>query len=313
MRAMILAAGFGTRLRPLTEQLPKPMVPVLGRPLIEHTIGWLRRWDVREVVINLHHLPQAIPEALGDGARLGVAIEYLREEGEIRGTGGGILGARSLLDNGETFLVLNGDVLMAPDLDGALALHRRLDAVATLVLRRDDRAERFGALGVDESGQVRTLLGRPEPAPGQRLEQTMFTGVHLLEPEVFDRLPETGCIVRQTYRPLLDEGAVIGGWIDGGPWVELGTVADYLRVNLALASGELRLDHLPSPPASGVVRLEGVEVADESLLEAPLVIGDGAAVRARASRSVIWSGAEVREPVDGAVVTSTEVVTPSSR
>ena len=123
MIAMILAAGFGTRLRPLTEELPKPLVPVLGRPLIEHTLMHLAEVGVDEVVINLHHLPEAIPATLGDGAAYGLEIHYVREQGQIRGTGGGIRGARSLLDGSGTFIVLNGDILFEPDLAEALALH----------------------------------------------------------------------------------------------------------------------------------------------------------------------------------------------
>lgn len=310
MRAMILAAGLGTRLRPLTEELPKPLVPVLGRPLIEHTIRLLRSFGITQIAVNLHHLPEAIPAALGDGAALGVALSYVVEEGRIRGTGGGIRGARHLLDDGETFVVVNGDVLLQPDLGAALALHRRLGAAATLVLREDPRAAAFGALEVDAGGRVRRLLGRPEQvaADAGPLRTAMFTGVHLLEPSLLERLPEEGCIVRQLYRPMIDAGEVVGGYVDGGPWVELGTPADYLDACCALLDGALRIGHLPPPPPGGVLVEPGAEVPDPSLLEPPVAIGAGARVLARTARSVVWPGAVVRDAVEDAVVTPRGVV-----
>jgi mannose-1-phosphate guanylyltransferase len=309
---MILAAGLGTRLRPLTEELPKPLVPVLGRPLIEHTIRLLRSLGITQIAINLHHLPEAIPAALGDGTALGVELGYVLEPGRIRGTGGGIRGARHLLDDGEggTIVVVNGDVLLRPDLGAALELHRRLGAAATLVLREDPRAAAFGALEVDAGGRVRRLLGRPEriaPDVGP-LRTAMFTGVHLLEPSILDRLPEVGCIVRQVYRPMIEAGEVLGGYLDDGPWVELGTPADYLDVCLSLLDGSLRIGHLPPPPPDGVMVEPGAEVSDPSLLEPPVAIGAGARVLARTARSVVWPGAVVRDPVEDAVVTPRGVV-----
>jgi len=308
---MILAAGFGTRLRPLTEELPKPLVPVLDRPLIAHTIERLRAVGIEEIVINLHHLPEAIPAALGDGEALGVSIRYVVEEGGIRGTGGGIRGARHLLGD-ETFIVTNGDVLFEPDLEAALAHHRRIGAAATLVLREDSRAEAFGSLEVDDDGCVRRLLGRPtldEPQP--RLRKTMFTGVHILEPEVLERLPDEGCIVRSLYRAMVDGGEVLGGFVDTSPWVELGTVADYLAVNLALLDGELRFGGV-RPPRDGVLIGPGAHVAEGVRLERPVVVGRGARVLADVARSVIWAGAEVTEPVADAVVTPRGVVRPAA-
>lgn len=302
MKAMILAAGFGTRLRPLTEEVPKPLVPVLGRPLIEHTIEMLAAAGIYEIVINLHHLPEMLPQALGKGSHLGVSIEYVVEEEGILGTGGGIHGARHLLDNGETFVVINGDILLQPDLVAALEHHRRLGAPATLVLRHDPRASAYGALGVDAEGRIRTLLGRPE-VTDIALEQVMFSGVHLLEPAIFDRLPEEGCIVRQVYRPMLDTGELIGGFIDAGPWVELGTVRDYLDVNLALLRGDLQLEGVDVPADKGILVEEGAELDDDIYLIPPVFVGAGAKVRADVARSVVWPGAVVDQSIEDAVVT----------
>jgi mannose-1-phosphate guanylyltransferase len=304
---MVLAAGLGTRLRPLTEEVPKPLVPVLGRPLVEHTLLLLRQWGVADVVLNLHHLPEAVPAALGDGSSIGLELRYVVEHGAILGTGGGVRGARPFLDDGSTFIVMNGDVLFAPDLPAALAHHRRLGALATMVVREDLAASAYGAVEIDADGRVRRLLGRPG-WQGEPLRTTMFTGLHLLEPEVFDLLPETGCIVRGLYQPMLDAGRVIGAHVARETWVELGTVADYLRTNLALATGELRLPHLPPPCAGGLWLELGVTVARSDLLRPPVVVGRGATIRAEVERSVVWDGATVDEPVHDAVVTSRQVV-----
>lgn len=315
MRAMILAAGFGTRLRPLTDELPKPLVPVLGRPLIEHTISLLRRVGINEIVINLHHLPDAIPAALDDGSELGVSIRYVVEKGGILGTGGGIKGARHLLDDGETIVVINGDIVLEPELSAALELHRQLGAGATLVLRRDPRAPKYGSLEVDSEGRVRRLLGLPKVIscdPQARLQTLMFSGVHLLEPALLERLPDEGCIVRHLYRTMVDDGEVLGGYVDEGPWAELGTVSDYLEVNLALLRGELVMRHL-KPPPTGVLVDPDAEVASDDLLEGPVCVGSGARVLARATRSIIWPGAVVDEPVSDAVVTPCGQVKPQRK
>lgn len=307
MKAMVLAAGFGTRLRPLTEEVPKPLVPVLGRPLVEHTLRLLKSWGVEAVVLNLHHLPEAVPAAIGSGSSLGLELRYVVERGEILGTGGGVRGARAFLDDGSTFLVVNGDVLFAPDLSAALALHRRLGAIATMVVREDPDASGYGAVEVDLDGRVRRLLGRP-PWRGAPLRTTMFTGLHLLEPEVFDLLPEQGCIVRRLYQPLLDEGQTIGGYVTRQTWLELGTVADYLSANLALATGALRLSHLPAPADDGLWLGPGVTVASPDLLRPPVVVGRDAVIHAVVERSVVWDGAVVDAPVRDAVVTPHRVV-----
>jgi NDP-sugar pyrophosphorylase family protein len=136
----------------------------------------------------------------------------------------------------------------------------------------------------------------------------MFTGLHLLEPEVFDLLPARGCIVRQLYRPLIDEGRTIGGHVDAGSWVDLGTLNDYLSANLALAEGRLALAHLPSPPADGRWISPEAVVADPAFLGTPVVIGRNALIRAPITRAVVWEGAVVDKPIHDAVVTPRGVV-----
>ena len=172
---MIFAAGLGERLRPLTHRLPKALVPVAGRPMIDYPLLLLRHYEIRDIVINLHHLGEQIETYLGDGAKLGLKISYSIED-ELLDTGGGLLKAKPYLDDG-SFVVINTDVLIDLPLAQAIDFHRRRQAVATLVVRPDVAAERFGSMTVDGEGSLQRFLHieRPNPRPvvGPKL---MFTG-----------------------------------------------------------------------------------------------------------------------------------------
>lgn len=233
MRAMILAAGLGTRLAPLTTLLPKPLVPVAGIPNIVRLLRHLRTSGVCDVVINTHHLAEVLESTLGNGSAFGVSIVYSRED-DLLGTGGGIKRALPLLGD-ETFVVLNGDALFLPDLGAMVETHRRAEVIATLVVRQDDDAERHGAVGVDNTGRVRYLLGSGERTSESR--SYMFTGAHVLEPAIGAYLPDSGCIVRRTYQPLVEARAALCGHVHGGAFFDLGTVQRYLAANLAVVTG----------------------------------------------------------------------------
>ncbi len=144
MKAMVFAAGYGQRLRPLTEKLPKALIPVWGRPMIEYPLRLLKEAGITEIIINLHHLGKMIEETLGNGEKLDIHIRYLREEG-LLDTGGGLLRAKSLLDEG-TFIVINSDVLIDLTLKDVVAFHQQKQATATLVLREDEMADQYGAI-----------------------------------------------------------------------------------------------------------------------------------------------------------------------
>ncbi len=300
MRAMILAAGFGTRLAPITDTIPKPLLPVVGVPAIVRTALHLKRFGVRELVVNLHHLPEAIPATLRDGAGLGVRIGYLRESPEILGTGGGIRNALPLLGDG-TFVVINGDALFSPDLEAAVAAHRRSGALATLVVRPDQHAEKLGAVGLDESGRVRRLVNAGAAQPPERT--FMFTGVHVLEPAIAEHLPTVGCIVRQTYIPLLELGAALHGHVEQGFFCDLGTPERYVGANADLVLGRARLPGIEPCPA-------GAWIAPDADVGPGCDIGGGAAIGHRARiapgvrvhRTVVLDGARVERDVADAVV-----------
>jgi NDP-sugar pyrophosphorylase family protein len=242
---MILAAGFGSRLRPLTDRLPKPLIQVGGKPLIAYPLALVRAAGIRDVVINLHHRGAAIRAALGDGSAYGVSIRY-SEEDPILDTGGGILRARHLLGD-ERFVVLNSDSIMDLDLRQLIDWHRARGATATMVLRSDREAARYGVIEIDREHRVRRFLGHPAHVD-EPLTALMFAGVHVFEPQVF-RYMASGVfgIVRQTYPAMLAAGCLVSGYVHDGYWRVLDTHAGLAegRHDFAIGAGPLRPQNRP--------------------------------------------------------------------
>jgi mannose-1-phosphate guanylyltransferase/phosphomannomutase len=231
MKAMILAAGLGERLRPLTRHVPKALVPVAGRPMIDYPLSLLRRAGIEEVIVNLHHLGDQIEDYLGDGARFGLSIRYSREE-RLLDTGGGVLNARAFLE-GSSFFVINTDVLIDVELADVIAFHNRHKAVATLVLRSDEKAEEYGAIECTHDGRVHRFLdARLSTVPQPALIKRMFTGVQILKPEVFAYMDggEPFSLTRTTYVRLLRAGQPLYGFDYSGFWRDLGTVESIREV-----------------------------------------------------------------------------------
>jgi NDP-sugar pyrophosphorylase family protein len=226
MRAMILAAGKGTRLRPLTEAVPKPLLDVAGQPMIAFPLGLLRSAGIEEVVINLHHLGGQIRSRLGDGSAHGVRISY-SEEDPILDTGGAIAAAREFLA-GDTFAVLNADTVIDLQLRDVIAFHREQRALATMVLRPDPDAVRKDAIGIDAAQRLRCILGHPAGVePGGAAGRLMYAGVMVFEARVFDYLPRgVYSITRDVYPRLLDAGEPLYGYVHRGYWRVLDTPAD---------------------------------------------------------------------------------------
>ena len=243
MRAMILAAGLGTRMRPLTETVPKALAPVAGRPLIEYALRFLRAQRIDHVVINLYHLGDQIRNTLGDGSAYGVQITYSPEEPLLE-TGGGIKNAQAFLD-GETFLVMNCDAILDLDVAAVLNAHRRTKAVGTLVLRPDPKAAEYGLLEISAAGRLRRLRGEPVDVD-EPVSAYMFTGCQILEPRIFDFMPEVRpfSTTRETYPAMLRAGEPLYGFVHTGPWMVVDTTEDIVRASQAITSGQLRLSYL---------------------------------------------------------------------
>jgi NDP-sugar pyrophosphorylase family protein len=301
MRAMVFAAGLGTRLRPLTEELAKPAVPVLHRPLVGYALDRLRRAGATDVVVNVHHRAEDVERAAGAG------VVFAREE-RLLGTGGGLANAvhvqsRSLgrdLDRDELLVAFNSDIVFDADLEAAIAHHRTLGAFATMVLRADPEVARYGAIEIDASGVVRRLLGAPDAIPG--LRPLMFTGVHVLSARAIADLPDEGCVIREGYRRWLDRGESIAGFEDARPWRDLGTPREYLAANLDLARGALRWPGHAPAAIHPSARVEG-EVVD-------CVVGERAEIArgVRLERCVVWPGTPVRADARDAILIPGSIV-----
>ena len=240
MKAMLFAAGLGTRLRPLTDTLPKCLVPVNDRPMIDYPLLLLRHYGIREIVVNVHHHAERVEEYLGDGSRFGVDVAYSREA-VLLDTGGGLLGARRFLDQG-TFVIVNSDVLIDLRLDEVLQFHREHEAAATLVLRKDPLADAYGAIWTDTEGRIRKLLHHEAPGEGSGpLEQYMFTGVHVAEPLIFRYMEgaEPFSITRATYPRMLAGGERLCGFAFDGEWQDMGTPERLRSTDRKLRDGGL--------------------------------------------------------------------------
>ena len=314
VRAMILAAGFGTRLGKLSQRRPKPMLPICGAPLVRWAVLWLRAQGVRELVINLHHLGEQIVAELGDGSQLGVNIAYSDEREQILGTGGGLRHARHLLDDGRDtpIVVVNGKILCDLELAPVLAAHRRAGHEATMVLRSDAEGHWGAALGDDGEGRLTTFLGRTR-AGAPSGPPRMFTGIHLLQPRFLDRVPAQGeqCIVQTAYRELFEHGEV-GAQVHGGYWWEHSTPQRYLQGIANVLSGRAQLPWAERPPVSVD---PSAQLGRDVELREPVFIGPGAEIGERAvigpftqigakavveagvcvERSAVWPGARVAQ------------------
>jgi NDP-sugar pyrophosphorylase family protein len=281
MRAMILAAGYGTRLWPLTLDRAKPALPFMGRPLVGYVAEYLARNGCDEIIVNLHHRPESVRAALGDGRAFGVRLSYI-EEPEILGTSGAIENARAYLE-GDTFIVVNGKIATDINLRDALETHRRERALATLVLRRNVERERYSTVEVEDN-LIRGFGGYPVftsdnagsavraaivGSTGDEDAPLMFTGIQILEPRIFDYIPRGvfSHSVTDVYIPAIARGERIAAHVGGGMWHELSTIQRYRDISLTL------------------MRLEGrdVQLGRDSLID------PGADVR----EAILWEGARV--------------------
>lgn len=224
MKAMILAAGFGTRLRPLTDHVPKPLLDVAGQPMIAFALRLLRVARIRDVVVNLHHLGDQIKARLGDGGEFGVHITY-SEEDPILDSGGGIAAARPYLED-DRFVVLNSDTFIDLDLLDVIAFHERKRALATMVVRPDPDALRRDDVCIDADGRIHRILGCGAPMSAQ-LQRCMYPGVMIFEPRIFSYLGSgVFSITRDTYPRLLAAGEPVYGFVHHGYWSVLDTPDD---------------------------------------------------------------------------------------
>jgi NDP-sugar pyrophosphorylase family protein len=301
MKAMILAAGYGERLWPLTCDRTKPALPVLGKPLVGYVAEYLAKYGIEDVIVNLHHQPGSVRQALGDGSDFGVRLEYVHEP-VILGTSGALDNARQLLQD-DTFVVVNGKLITDLDLRAALETHRRTKALATLVLLRNSKYERFSVVET-LNGLVKNFAGMPSSKLNPNAEPPlMFTGIHILEPRIFEYIPPGvfSDSVTNVYLPAIAKGERIAAHVAEGMWYELSTLNRYLDISLALLKRrgmDLYSGRNPSID-------QGADVHDAVLWD-DVKIEKGAQVR----RAVLGDGVRILsgERIEDAVVVRAELV-----
>jgi mannose-1-phosphate guanylyltransferase len=300
LRGFVLAAGLGTRLRPLTDDYPKPAVPFLGPPLLRRTFAVLARAGVDRVALNTHHLPEAMERvAREEGARRRLPVTTVHEP-VIQGTGGGLRGLARALPGDEVVVAWNGDILFAPDLEELVIRHRASGAAATMLLLPMPAGRSYGVVEVDREGLVRRIgPARAMPEPG--CTAWHFSGVHLLSPPVFGAMSPKGPedINRDVYSRLFAAG-VVRGVVVGAPWSDLGSPGAYLE-----AQADVLLGRVPDPlgaesPLAVRARLEalvepGARVHPSAELAPDVFVAAGVEVPAEAciARSALLPGATV--------------------
>jgi NDP-sugar pyrophosphorylase family protein len=239
MKAMILAAGLGTRLRPLTNTIPKPLLPIAGTPLIVWNLLLLKRYGFHDVVINLHHLGPMIEHAVGNGSRYGLRIIYSREP-VILGTGGGLKQAE-LYFSGESVLVLNGDTLVELDLGALYECHQQSEAMATLVLRKDPEALGWGLVEVDSDNRIVRITGRGRMDQVPTLPR-MFAGIHVLRPRLLRDVPKgMASSIIDHYVAAIQRGDRLFGYDCEGYWSDIGTPERYAQAEQDASAGRITL------------------------------------------------------------------------
>lgn len=316
MKAVLMAGGSGTRLRPLTCDIPKPMVPMLNRPMAEHIINLLKRHGITDILVTLYYLPQVIQNYFGDGRDFGVNITYSVEEKMPLGTAGSVKAIEQYLD--DTFLVISGDSLTDIDLTSAIAYHKQKKSLSTLLLHRVENPLEFGVVITDEEGRIRRFLEKPSSS--EVFSDTINTGTYILEPEVLRLLePEKEVDFSKDLFPLLlRRNDPMYGYIASGYWEDVGNLQAYREAHYDILEGKVKVD-MPYPErAPGIHIGEGTIIHPSAKLNGPLVIGnncqitegvtvspgtvigDNVIVKPNASlkRPVLWNNSYVGENVE---------------
>ena len=310
MRAMIMAAGLGTRLRPLTGLVSKPMVPVANRPVLEHILHLVRRYGIRDVIINLHYFPHAITSHLGDGSGMDMNIEYSFEE-ELLGTAGGVKNNEWFLGE-DTFLVMSGDALTDVDLEALISTHRRTGAIATLALKEVEDPSHYGVVVLDDSGRVTGF--QEKPPREQALSRLCNSGIYVFEPEIFQHIPAESFydFGNQVLPGLLEDDLPFYAHVIPTFWSDIGSLTEYKQGNFHALDQDVGL-HTSGVERDGValgartyvdpsVKIvppvmigKDCWVEEDVVLRGPLVVGDNCVLDRGCllERTIVWSAVYV--------------------
>ena len=304
-----MAAGLGTRLRPLTYEVAKPLVPIANRPVMEHILQLLRRHGLGPVIANLHWFGDAIRERFGDGSRFGIDLTYSHED-ELLGTAGGVRNVADFFGD-EPFLVMAADALTDIDLGALRAAHEANDGIATLAVKRVSQVSEFGVVVTDSGGRIQGFQEKPDSA--EALSDLASCMIYILDREIFDYFPSKPAVdfAREVFPALLSNDVPFYVHRIDAYWNDVGSLPEYLQGNLDAVEGTVQVEPagelLPSsggdealehgdPGVGGpVLAAEGCEIGAEVRLDGPLVIGAGCTIGdgARVKESVVLPGAEV--------------------
>lgn len=330
MKAIIMAGGEGSRLRPLTCDCPKPMMRLMDRPVMQYALELLRAHGIKQIAATLGYLPDAIIDYFGDGSAFDVSLHYYVEEMPL-GTAGGVKRAQDFLD--ETFIVLSGDGITDLNIAAALDFHRRKASLATLVLRREVNPLEYGVVTTDSDGKIRAFYEKP--ARCDAVSDTVNTGIYIFEPQALSFIPDD-CAYdfgHDLFPALVQAGEPVYGYVTDDYWCDIGDVRAYLSAHRAAMEGQIRLNGLSG--CNGAVVLPGARVDPTAILEAPCLIAQGAQVSAGArigaysvlgenafagknadlKRSILWTGARAEDGAQlrGAILASGASIAPHAQ
>ncbi len=305
MKAILLAGGKGTRLRPFTVHTPKPIVPILNRPFLHYQIDLLRQVpEIDEVILSLNYQPRRIEEMFGDGEGLGLRVRYVVEPIPL-GTGGAVRYAGDSLT--DSVVVFNGDVLTEVDLGAVLRMHRERKAKATIVLTPVDNPRAYGLVETDGDGNVRRFLEKP--GEDEITCNTINAGIYVLEPDTFDRIPkDTAWSIERSFFPsLIERGETFVAYVYDGYWIDIGTPAKYLQVHRDIMDGRYQAPPFAGSAASTAWVSPDAKVDPGVEIHGPCFVDEGVVLKTGARvlpYSVIGRQSHVDEGavIDGAII-----------
>ncbi|HJX04130.1 MAG TPA: NDP-sugar synthase [Dehalococcoidia bacterium] len=301
MKAIILVGGLGTRLRPLTCNIPKAIVPILNRPFLEHLLLYLKHYGISDIILAMGYNPAPIKAALGNGSKLGIHLTYLIESSPL-GTAGAVKNAEALLDG--SFIVLNGDILTEIDLSAMIEQHKKSKSAVSIALTPVENPTIYGVVETDSNGMAINFIEKPPP---DRVTTNMINaGIYIIEPEVLGRIPpHTPYMFEKGLFPtLLAEGITISGYKSEAYWIDIGTPEKYLKANHDLLinhfNGEIKITgHCqihPSAIIEGPVLIgDACEIAENAVMRGPSVLGSGCKLGRNAviESSVLWESVQI--------------------
>ncbi len=307
MKAVIMAGGEGSRLRPLTCNRPKPMVPIANKPVMEHIIELLKKYGIKDIAVTLQYMPEIIKDYFGDGSEFGVNLNYYTEDVPL-GTAGSVKNAEDFLD--EPFIVISGDALTDINLEMALAFHRRREAVATLVLKRVESPIEYGVVVTDQAGKITRFLEKP--SWGEVFSDTVNTGIYVLNPEILSYIKPKQMFdfSKDVFPALLKENRPMFGFVTEDYWCDIGDLDAYVCVHNDILDKKVDIKIDAKEIRQGVWVGEGAVISKEASIKPPVFIGKNSTIRAgcsigsytvvganshlfegsSAKRSILWKG-----------------------